>query len=74
MPKSIDVWRSGTGKVLQVGDIVYRDHHPSVLFKVKAIKEFPDRVEVDVWGGKPGRKAHHTYPAETLHEVRKASS
>ena len=81
-PKNdVDVWRSGTGKVIAVGDVVYTD--PSVRgskgtyrYKVKAIRAFviggKDIVEVDVYGGRPPRM--RTFTPDVLHRDRKTET
>jgi len=79
-PKNeLDVWRSGTGKVIAVGDVVYTDStvrgsKGSYRYKVKAIRAFviggKDIVEIDVYGGRPPRM--RTFTPAVLHRSMKA--
>lgn len=79
----IATWRSGTGKVLAVGDIVYTDagvrgSRSSYRYRVNAIRSLEvdgrEVVEVDVWGGDPGRFRLRTFRADVLHRDRKKDS
>lgn len=79
MKAELEVWRSGTGKVIAVGDIVYTDStvrgsKGTYRYKVKAIRAFviggKDVVEVDVFGGRPPRM--RTFTPTVLHRDRKA--
>lgn len=76
----MDVWRSGTGKVIAIGDIVYTDakvagSRPSYRYKVKAIRSFiiggQEVVEVDVWGGRIGHSRLRTFTPAVLHRSTK---
>lgn len=77
----VDEWRSGTGKVIRVGDVVRVDSHlpnikGSYRYRVRQIRTWPaggdqpEIVEVDVFGGKPQHEQFHTFTPAALHTVR----
>jgi hypothetical protein len=69
----IDSWRSGTGRVIQVGDLVYRGTSASKLYRVKSMRQHPDRVEVTVVHANGNRKGTwRTFLVEDLHQKRTA--
>lgn len=65
-------WKSGTGRVIRVGDLVYRGTADTKLFKVRRIDQFPDRVEVSVTHANGNRKGTwRTFLVDDLHQVRR---
>lgn len=76
-PPDTSEWRSGTGKVIRVGDTVRVDPKAtrsnvrgSYRFRVKEIRQHGDTVEITVFGGRPNREQFHTFVPEILHVCR----
>lgn len=70
-PETIDAWHSGTGRVIRVGDLVYRGSSDAKLFRVRRIRQFPDRVEVSVTHANGNRKGTwRTFLVDDLHQKR----
>lgn len=71
--EALTEWRSGTGRVIRVDDLVYLGTKDSVLFKVKRMARFPDRVEVHVFHVNGNRQGTaRTFLVDDLHQVRRA--
>lgn len=67
LPGALDEWRSGTGKIIRVGDVIYVDGHPSIDYKVKGIRETSAGVEVTAFGGPAGHGKFRTFLAGSVH-------
>lgn len=72
MSPTLDVWRSGTGKVLARGDHVKIDGKAAV-YRITAIHDHPVHgVTVDAYGGKAGRLSTRTVAVDRVSLYRKA--
>lgn len=68
----LEEWRSGTGKVIRQDDLVTKGSS-AILYRVKGLREFPDRVEVTVVVASGKRKGTwRTFLVDDLHQVRRA--
>lgn len=66
-------WKSGTGRVLRVGDLCYQNGTISVLFRIHGIRRFETRTEVSVTHSNGKRKGTwRTFLVDDLHQVRSA--
>lgn len=71
MSPTLDVWRSGTGKVLVPGDHVKIDGKAAV-YRITAIHDGPEGVTVDAYGGKPNHLTTRTVTVDRVALYRKA--
>lgn len=66
-PGLVEEYRSGTGKVIKVGDTVWQDGHSKTYYKVTEIREVNGTTEVTCYGGKRNLAKTRTFLVETLH-------
>lgn len=66
---SMTRWSSGTGKVLEVGDLVKIDAS-TARYRITSIRQTATGVEVSAYGGKKGRMGERVFRPEALTKVR----
>lgn len=73
MPDEIPEYRSGTGKVIAVGDRIRVDRK-GPTYVVKKLTENGNGVEAHCWGGKPNHERFRTFLIQRCSRVLKPTT